>query len=170
MKKILSVILAFTLCTGVLQIANAQNTKAEKNAAKAAEMKTMLDSKKFTFIANYAYPGYGGQRYLTPNYDVKVSQDTVVSYLPFMGVAYMGAGYNNSEDAGIKFTSTNFSYDLTAKKNGMYYLVIKPIGVKNVNQMIFNIASTGYADLVVLSNNRERMRFTGLVQQTETKK
>lgn len=160
MKTLIKIIFALFITLSVLDPAVAQTKKSDKQAAKAAAIKEMVESKNFTFEANYAYPSYGNMRYLTPGYDLRVVKDTVVSYLPFMGVAYSGAGYN-SGDEGIKFTSTDFTYSSEVKKNGMYFVLVKPKDTKNANQLIFNISPSGTADLTVLSNNRERMRFSG---------
>ncbi|QHS57307.1 DUF4251 domain-containing protein [Mucilaginibacter sp. 14171R-50] len=160
MKTLIKIIFALFITVTVLDPAAAQTKKSDKQAAKAAAIKQMVESKNFTFEANYAHPSYGNMRYLTPGYDVRVVKDTVVSYLPFFGVSYSGAGYS-SGDEGIKFTSTDFTYSEELKKNGLYYVLIKPKDTKNANQLIFNISPSGTADLTVLSNNRERMRFSG---------
>jgi hypothetical protein len=169
MKALIKISLALFIAFSAIAPATAQTKKSEKQAAKAAAIKQMIESKNFTFEANYAYPSYGIQRYLTPNYDLRVTPDTVVSYLPFMGVAYSSAGYNNSDDNGIRFTSTNFTYTSEEKKNGMFYVVIRPKDAKNASQMSLTISPNGTADLSVLSTNRERMRFTGDIKEKQKK-
>ena len=169
MKALIKIFFALFIAFAAIASATAQTKKSEKKTAKAAAIKKMIESKDFTFEANYAYPSYGVQRYLTAGYDLRVNQDTVVSYLPFMGVAYSGAGYTNNDDNGIKFTSTNFTYTSEEKKNGMFYVVIKPKDVKNASQMALTISPNGNADLSVLSSNRERMRFTGNIKEKQKK-
>lgn len=169
MKNLVKILFALFIAVSAVNPAVSQSKKAEKQAAKAAAIKQMVESKDFTFQATYAFPAYGGQRYLTPGYDLKVGRDTVVSYLPFMGVAYSGAGYNSSNDDGIKFTSTNFTYTSEQKKNGMFYVMIKPKDAKNASQVTLNISPNGSADLMVISNNRQQMRFTGNIKEPQNK-
>jgi hypothetical protein len=169
MKTLIKIFLALFIAFSAIAPATAQNKKSEKKAAKAAAIKQMIESKDFTFEANYAYPSYGIQRYLTPGYDLHVAKDTVVSYLPFMGVAYSSAGYNNSDDNGIKFTSTDFTYTSEEKKNGMFYVVIRPKDAKNASQLALTISPNGSADLTVLSTYRDRMRFTGNIKEKQKK-
>jgi hypothetical protein len=169
MKTLVKIFLALFIAFSAMAPAAALYKKSEKKAAKAAAIKQMIESKDFTFEANYAYPSYGIQRYLTPNYDLRVTPDTVVSYLPFMGVAYSSAGFNSGDDNGIKFTSTDFTYTSQAKKNGTFYVVIKPKDAKNASQLALTISPTGSADLTVLSTYREQMRFTGIIKEKQKK-
>ncbi|GGH05070.1 DUF4251 domain-containing protein [Mucilaginibacter phyllosphaerae] len=178
MKRLLNILLVLCITNWGLNPAYAQNKKSDKKAAQAAALKQLVESKKFTFQANFIYPSQGnftyptfngqplnGQRYLTPGYDLRITQDSLVSYLPFIGVAYSASGYNSPNDDGIKFTSTDFTYTYQAKKNGMFYVLIKPKGVRNANQIGIDISPGGSADLTVLSNNRERMRFSGIIKE-----
>jgi hypothetical protein len=169
MKALIKIFIALFIAFSAIAPATAQNKKSEKQAAKAAAIKQMIESKDFTFEANYAYPSYGIQRYLTPSYDLRVTKDTVVSFLPFMGVAYSSAGFNSGDDNGIKFTSTDFTYTSQEKKNGTFYVVIKPKDARNASQLALTISPTGSADLTVLSTYREQMRFTGIIKEKQKK-
>src|SRR5882672_9273272 len=66
----------------------AQPTKAEKQAAKKAAISNMVDSQSYVFKAQSATPMSGRNRQLTSDYDLKVTKDQVVSYLPYFGRAY----------------------------------------------------------------------------------
>jgi hypothetical protein len=142
----------------------AQTKKQARDAAKTAAVKKQIDSKNFTFQARYMYPMGGGQRYLNTDYDVRVTKDSVIAFLPYFGVAYSGAGYNSNEDNGIKFTSTRFDYQSEQKKNGSWNIVIKPQDSRTTNQLIFNISPNGSTDLSVISTNRQRIRFDGYLK------
>jgi hypothetical protein len=69
-------------------------------------------------------------------------------------------------EGGIKFTSTNFSYKVNARKKGGWEVIIKPkdhdiSSWRDVQQMILNISPDGYASLSVLSTNRDPISFQG---------
>ncbi|MEO7214306.1 DUF4251 domain-containing protein [Mucilaginibacter sp.] len=166
MKTLVKIIFTLIIAVSAIQPGLAQNKKADKKAAKEAEIKQLMQSKNYLFKAQYMYPMSGTQQYLTSDYDVKVGQDTLVSYLPYFGVVYFNAGYNNPSESGIQFTSTKFDYNLEEKTNGSYMVYIKPKDNKNTAQMILTVSSNGYASLSVQSNNRQMIRFGGYITET----
>nr|WP_294948311.1 DUF4251 domain-containing protein [uncultured Mucilaginibacter sp.] len=165
MKTLIKIFFALTIVVSAMQQGLAQNKKAEKQAEKIAAVKQLMQSKNYLFKAEFMYPMAGTQQYLNSDYDVKIGQDTIESYLPYFGVVYFNAGYNNPSDAGIKFTSTKFDYNLQEKTDGSYIVYIKPKDTKNTQQIILNVSSTGYASLSVQSNNRQMIRFSGYIKE-----
>ncbi|MBD1392283.1 DUF4251 domain-containing protein [Mucilaginibacter glaciei] len=171
MKTLFKIVLISILSINLLDTASAQTEKQIRDAAKIAEGKEQLDNRTFTFQARYMYPLGGGQRYLNTDYDVRVTKDSVIAFLPYFGVAYSGAGYNSNEDNGIKFTSTKFDYKSELKKNGIRYVTIRINDSRTTNQLIFNISPNGYTDLSVNSKNRQNIRFDGMLNdKSKTKK
>jgi hypothetical protein len=164
MKTLIKIIFVLFISLQMVEPVTAQTKKQARNAAKAAEIKKKIEAKKFTFQARYMYPMGGGQRYLNTDYDVRVTKDSVIAFLPYFGVAYAGAGYNSNEDNGIKFTSTKFDYQSEMKKNGTWYVVIRPQDSRTTNQLVFNISPNGSTDLSVISTNRQRIRFDGYLK------
>jgi len=116
MKNLTRIFCAILIIFSVVNTTNAQNKSADKKAAKIAHVTKLLNEQSYIFKANFANPSRGGSRSLTSDYDLTVSKDTIVAYLPYFGRAYM-ADYN-SNDGGIKFTVTNFTYKVTISKNG----------------------------------------------------
>lgn len=169
MKTLVRMMVVLALIAVNIKPATAQQSKADKKASLAADVKQMIDSKKFTFQANNMYPAYGGLRYLNTTYDVTVTADSVISYLPYFGEVYSGAGYNSSTDNGIKFTSTDFDYKSQQAKNGSWNVVIKPKDVGNATQLLFTVQTNGRTDLAVISQNRQRIRFDGYLKEQAKK-
>lgn len=171
MKSLIKIIFVLLVSSAAVFPASAQTKKQLKEAAKLAEVKEQVESRNFTFQARYMYPLGGGQIFLNTDYDVRVTKDSVIVFLPYFGVAFSGAGYNSGEDNGIKFTSTKFDYKSEVKKNGTWYILIKPKDSKTTNQLIFNISPNGSTDLAVNSNYRQRIRFDGFLKdKPKTKK
>ncbi|MEO6149906.1 MAG: DUF4251 domain-containing protein [Mucilaginibacter sp.] len=169
MKKLLTVVFVATVLLGI-NTANAQNTKAEKKAAKEKAIKNKIDSTNYTFTANYATPLRGGQRLLTPGYyDLKVTKDTITAYLPYFGRVYMNPPLN-PDDAGIKFTSTKFDYNITEKKKGGWMITIQFNDTDKARRMTLDISESGYATLISVSNNRDAISFYGDVTTALYKK
>jgi glutamate dehydrogenase/leucine dehydrogenase len=117
-----NVILLLILVIGIG--ANAQ-TKKDKKPTKEAYVKIRMDAKRYTFLANYVLPQRGGGRQLTSEYDLRVTPDSVISFLPYFGRAYFDVPYGGG-DGGIKFTSTKFTYEAKEKKKGGWEISIRP--------------------------------------------
>jgi hypothetical protein len=162
-------LLAAVLFIGI-NVAGAQTkpTKAEKKAAEQAAIKAMIDAQNFVFKANYALPMRGGSRSLTSDYDLVVSKDTIVSFLPYFGRAYVAPTISPT-DGGIKINTTKFSYSSTTKKSGNWLIIIKPkeknmADWRDVQTFTLNISSNGYGSLQVISTNRDPISFNGYVE------
>jgi hypothetical protein len=144
----------------------AQTSRSEKKAAKVAEIKKMIENGNYVFEANYAIPQTGESRQLTYPYDLRVTKDSVIAYLPYFGRAFLAPSPTDTEDGGIKFTSTNFKYVNEQHKKGGWDILIKPKDTniadwRDVQQLRLNISSEGYASLQVISSNRDPISFEG---------
>lgn len=156
-----------------LNFADAQTTRAQKKQAKIEAVKKMVDSRNYVFMAQFANPLGWRTINLNYNYNVVVSKDSVDSYLPYYGRAYV-APYNPTDPAetGIQFKSKAFDYQQQTDKNGSREITIIPSDVKETRKFIFNISAEGYATLSVTSNNRQSISFTGYLTENlpKTKK
>jgi len=137
----------------------AQNKKEQKRAA----IKNNIETKHYTFSANNAIPLSGGTIQLTSEYDLKITPDSVVSFLPYYGVAHFDVPYG-STDLGIKFTSTKFEYKAVQRKKGGWEITIKPKDVRNLQSMTLFISADGYGSLAVNSVNRDNISFDGYLE------
>lgn len=154
------------LSIGLTNLVHAQDVKENKKE-KATSIKTLLDSKSFVFKAQSALPTIGTTRQLTSDYDLRLTGDTLQSYLPYFGRAYQAP--INPADGGIRFTSTEFEYKLVEQKKGRYEVDIRPKDEKDVRIMHLSVSKNGYASLQVLSNNRQPITFNGYVTAVRKK-
>ncbi|WP_163356139.1 DUF4251 domain-containing protein [Dysgonomonas sp. 25] len=117
----------------------------------------------FTFSAQHVIPTRGTSRYLSGDYSVRLSGDTLDVYLPFFGRAYSAP--MNLGEGGYKFVSTDFDYEVTSQKKGMYTVTVTPNDITNNDiqgtVLFFDLGTNGYGSLRVRSNNREMISFTG---------
>ena len=159
--KTLRILLILLLIVGTGLSVVAQATRKEKKAAQEAAIKKDVDNKTFTFIADQAIPLGGGTIELTSTtYDIRVTPDSVISYLPYFGRAYFDVGYNPN-DQGVKFTSTKFDYNATAAKRGGWEVLIKPKDVKYLQSLHFYISPSGYGQLNATMTNRDAINYQG---------
>ena len=126
-----------------------------------SDVREMVNSKDFVFVADRVNPLRGRSRQLTSQYDVRVKNDSLTSYLPYFGRAHVAP--MDPSQGGIQFTSTDFSYN-TNQGNG-WTIIIKPNDHNDVQQMVFNIFENGTATLSVTSTNRDPISFNGYVKK-----
>ena len=136
-----------------------QSGKAEKNPVAA------IRAKRYTFHALWITPMAGAIRQLTDEYDLQVTPDSVISYLPYFGRAYQ-APYPGA-DGGIKFTSTRFLYQCTAGKKNGWEILIKPKDADDIASMFLTVSTSGNAELQVTCVNRQPVTFSGEILQQD---
>jgi hypothetical protein len=127
-----------------------------------SEIREIVESKNYIFMAQQAYPQNGITRILTPGYDLTVRVDTVISYLPFFGRAYVAP--LNPFEGGIKFLSSDFRYEMKKLKS-KWEITIRPKDVSEVQQLNLDIFDNGSATLRVINTNRQPISFNGYVEK-----
>jgi hypothetical protein len=153
MKSLIYFALAIITCFCFATETNAQ--KMDKATAKQ-----LVESKKYVFKVQTVIPTGSSNIQVTGDYDIKLIGDSLVTYLPYFGRAYSAPDYG--QPGGINFTSTEFEYNLEAKKKG-WNITIKPSDTRDVRQLFLSIGETGYASLQVISNNRQPISFYGYI-------
>jgi hypothetical protein len=168
-KKLLSAGLYFSLLMIALLFYNnnliAQDSKKDK---KQAAIKALIDSQNYVFKAQSAMPMAGSTRQLNYDYDVKVSKDTINSYLPYFGRAYTAP--MDPTQGGIHFISKDFEYNVTPGKKQGWDIVIKPKDVQDVQMMNLSVSSDGYATLQVTSTSKQPISFNGVIVERKKPK
>jgi hypothetical protein len=162
MKKLIIVALMIISIISV----NAQKTekkskkelRAEKAAKQKEEIKGIVESKTFVFDARNVNPMSGRSINLSTQYDVKITNDSIYSYLPYYGVAH-NAVYGGTESPMI-FSQPFETYTMEETKNGYHVKVV----VKNGSDRLdfsFHISENGSTSLSVSSMNRQAISYYG---------
>ena len=146
-----------------INISNAQTSREEKEVKKEATVKAMVEAKHFSFVAQDAIPSGMRTRQLTPDYYLKISKDTIESYLPYFGRAFSAPIDNNN--TGIEFKATEFKYNAVEAKKGGWNITIDLNKAGDTRQMFLYVSKAGYANLNVISNNKESISFNGYVRE-----
>jgi hypothetical protein len=155
MKSFKNILKTFLVMAAVLAFGQARAQKAD-----VAEIKNLVESGKYTFKPQTVIPSVGGSRFVTSEYELLVSKDTLESFLPYFGRAFTAPV--NPTESGLRFTSTNFDSKTEKNKRG-WTITIKPGDARDVRQLILFVSPTGYATLQVLSNNRQPISFSGYI-------
>lgn len=129
----------------------------------AATVKRIVEAKNYIFQAQVVTSRYGPPtpgRTLTSDYDFTVKPDSIISFLPFFGRAFIAP--TNPAEGGIKFTSTQFDYTAKRRKKS-WEITIRPKDNRDVQAVYLDITDSGNAQLRVNSYNREPISFAGVV-------
>ena len=149
------------LFAGLLLIqAGCSSSKEVKNQVTKEEVIQAINSDNWQFSANVATSQYGNTRYLTSEYVVKASRQTLDVHLPYFGRAYTAPIGSQSP---LQFKSTKFTYNKIEDRVGSWVVTIKPEDYGEVQSMTFTFFESGSAQLNVLLTNRSPINFTGFV-------
>jgi hypothetical protein len=133
----------------------------------AASVKNLIDNQSFVFIPKYVHPLSGRTRNLDYGFQISVSKDTIVSYLPFMGRGYTAP--LSPTDIDFDFTSTNFKTIVSPSKRG-WNISIKPKDKGTVSELYFTIYDNASASLNVVSNDRSAISYDGYITERRFEK
>ena len=124
-------------------------------------VKDAVAARQFVFDAQKVLPtGARARQVSGERYNLRVSGDSLVSYLPYFGRAY-STSYNG--ESGIKFTSTDFDYSVKNTKRGGWEISLRPKDVTDFREFVLTVFENGSAMLRALSNNRQPISYNGTV-------
>lgn len=134
----------------------ARMTTAEKALVEQTVFQ-QLDAKDYTVLIQFMIPSAGPSRAVT-NYSVKVSGDTLVSYLPYFGRAY-NLPYGGGK--GLDFTAPISAYQDLLRTDGSHEILIRCSNDEDSFLYAIDIYGNGNAFLTVSSRNRETISYSG---------
>jgi len=154
-----------TLITAILTTLLLFSCKSGSNLSKeenSSLMNEKIETTNYTFVAQTAIPMSGRSISLTSEYSLKVTKDTIESFLPYFGRAYTAP--MSATDGGIKFVSTDFNYKVSDKKKGMWKADIETKDIPTKYKLSLSIGDSGYATLTVQEVNRQSITFYGKIE------
>ena len=164
MKTIKNILVNLAFLLSLSGAVFAQDTKDKE--AKSVSIKNMIDTKNFVFVPQTVLPLRGNTRTLTSYYDIRISGDSIISYLPYFGQAYSAP--LDPANSGLDFTSTKFTYTVTPAKKG-WDVIIKLQDKMDVSELSFRIFDNGSASLNVTNINRDAISFEGNIKKSKGK-
>jgi len=144
------------LCfAGTIIQTNAQDTTKQT-------IKTIVDSKHFSFEPINITTGRGSIKQLTPGYIFQINGDTLKTYLPYFGRAYTAP--INSSDVGFDFTTTDFTYAVSEGKRNRVIVDVKTNGRVNNVEFSLVVYDNGSAYLRANASDRQSVSYNGKVR------
>src|SRR5690554_1448555 len=135
-----------------------------KQEEKKKEIRNLLKNKTYVFKPTHALPLGGGSIFLNHSYEAEIKGDTLISYLPFYGVAYrVEYGGRNS---GFDFTQPIEEYNHKKDRKGYRVNFDVKNKIDHLNYSL-QISEQGNATLVITSTNRQAITFYGHIEAPE---
>ena len=128
-----------------------------------AEVRELVETKHFVFHALSVTPQQGRMQQLTPGYDLVISGDSLIAFLPYFGRAFTAP--INPTDGGIKFTSAKYEYNLSKFRKKRWEIKLQPSDVQEVQTLYLTVYNNGRANLRVNSTNRQSISFNGYIEE-----
>lgn len=162
-------LLAVAIWGATAQQSPAKPTKKEREAQKTALVKRLVEEQNYIFVAQTMLPSGGRSRQITPDYDLRIAKDSILSWLPYFGRAYTAP--MDPSKGPLQFKTKEFEYTSTPGKKGGWDILIKPKDVSEIQSMNLSITESGYAYLSVQSVNRQPISFNGyIIERKDPKK
>jgi hypothetical protein len=143
----------------------AQDTTQNKKPSKASLIEKQIENKDITFVANWANPMRTTPRQLTDYYDLKITGDSIIAYLPYFGRAYTAP--LDPTNISINLSTTIFEYTVTKRKKHEWDIAIKPKDQTDIQSFLLSVFDNGSAYLSVTSTNREPISFNGNLEEKD---
>ena len=134
--------------------------KTTENRRKSQQILDSLNNRTYTIAFDYAIPRRMRPRYLTSDYSVRVHGDSIVSILPYFGVAYR-ADPDNRNRSPLDFESAISSYETGPMKKNKVRVKLKTRNNMDHLSYYLDIFSNGSVSLSVIATDRESITFTG---------
>ncbi|RWU06397.1 DUF4251 domain-containing protein [Pedobacter chitinilyticus] len=171
LKTLLITALAFSGLNAVAQTDKATTAKIveAKTYTFVARSVTPLNTQDISNVMS-KMPGamQGGVINLTETYyEVKVTPDSVVAFLPYYGRSFSAP--INQNDGGVKFTSKKFEYKSTKGKKHGWDTLIETKDARESYRLAFNISDNGYVTLSLNSNNKQSVTYQGYLKENGDK-
>lgn len=155
--KTSKLILMGLICMIATMPATAQS-RNEKKARIERAVKEAIDSQTYKINVDRMQPMRGRSRTLTTNYSLKVSNDSVYSYLPYFGVAY-NIPYGGGK--GLVFSEPIIEYKTKELKKGRMQIDFKTRSEGDNYEYSLTIYPNGSTTIHVQSSNRQSISYTG---------
>lgn len=159
-RNILPVVIIL-IAAAISGCSNTRKIKVEAPLDSTA-VRNMLDSQSFIFIPRYVNPMSGRRRDLTPDFELSVSKDSLISYLPYFGRGYIAPV--SPSDVDFDFTSKKFTYIVTPARKG-WNISIKVQDQTYLRELYFRIFGNASASLTITGIDRSSISYDGYISR-----
>ena len=157
MKNILKTMTMVLASCMLLGSCATQKDQSAKKEALAMKVTAALDAREFKIDIDRMIPLSGPSKHVF-DYFVELRNDSLISYLPYIGRAY-NIPYGGGD--GLNFAAPIGSYNESFKKNGQRHIVIQLKNKEDSYTYTFDIFDNGRSSIDVQSRQREPISYYG---------
>lgn len=152
------------LCSACLLMAacSSQRLTPEQKLANEArvtrQVRDAIDNRTMTIEVNNMMPIRGGMKHLNDSYNIRLSGDTLYSYLPYFGRAYT-VPYGGGR--GLHFQAPLQDYVVSHPKRDLTVIQLLVTNDEDQYHYMIELYDNGRANLTVRATERDQISFSG---------
>jgi len=154
MKKFVFILTSLLLV--LLTACHIGNRLTEEEMAR--QVRTSIEERHFTIAVDWMRPYGGMPQHVNSNYELKINDDELDSYLPYVGEAYH-VPYGGGK--GLNFKAQIRNYSATFAGNNGYIVECDVPNDEDVFYYRINIFNSGKAIIDVWARDRNPISFQG---------
>ena len=161
MKKVLvSMVLA---CSAWLMLSgcSSQEERAARAAEQTAKVTAALKARNYKISIDRMFPMKGSSKSVSYGYSVEVRNDSLISYLPYIGGAY-NVPYGGGK--GLNFSERISSYKESQKNNGQRQIEINVMNEEDTYVYTLKVYDNGSSSIDVQSRQRDHISYSGQME------
>lgn len=148
-----------TIAAAVITMAGCATMTPEEKSEQARQIAQALNARDYKIRIGMAYPMRGASFPVTPDFYLAVRGDSVDSYLPFFGRAWVALPYGISK--GLNFEERIRDYSIKQVKKNMARIRFVVKNEEDLYKYQIEVYDNGESTIDVQPQKRERMRYDG---------
>jgi len=132
--------------------------KAERQAQVAQQVQTALENRHYTIAIDWMKPLGGMPRHVSSTYELKINDDQVDSYLPYVGEAYR-VPYGGGK--GLNFKGTVEHYQMVQTTSNRFVIEFDVNNDEDIYHYRIDMFTNGKAVIDVIARDRDAISFDG---------
>ena len=161
MKKVLVSMMLVCSAWVMLSGCASPEERAARAAEQAAKVTAALKARDYKISVDRMFPMKGSSKSVSYGYSVEVRNDSLISYLPYIGGAY-NVPYGGGK--GLNFKERISSYKESQKNNGQRQIEINVINEEDTYVYTLKVYDNGSSSIDVQSRQRDHIWYSGQME------
>ena len=161
MKKVLVSMVLVCSAWGMLSGCASPEERAARAAEQAAKVTAALKARDYKISVDRMFPMKGSSKSVSYGYSVEVRNDSLISYLPYIGGAY-NVPYGGGK--GLNFKERISSYKESQKNNGQRQIEINVMNEEDTYVYTLKVYDNGSSSIDVQSRQRDHISYSGQME------
>lgn len=161
MKKVLVSMMLVCSAWVMLSGCASPEERAARAAEQAAKVTAALKARDYKISVDRMFPMKGSSKSVSYGYSVEVRNDSLISYLPYIGGSY-NVPYGGGK--GLNFKERISSYKESQKNNGQRQIEINVMNEEDTYVYTLKVYDNGSSSIDVQSRQRDHISYSGQME------